>query len=96
MTFTPDIFDPANVMFFRDGGTCTGNVVTGTVSGMSGGGCSALTYTHELSDFNPATDILTSALLFVPFLRRLSAQFLRKIRPRPRRQQFSEQRPDQR
>ena len=67
VTFTPDIFDPANVQFFRIGGTCTGDVSTDTVSGMIGGGCTVLTYTHELSDFNPATDTLTSASLFLTF-----------------------------
>ena len=67
VTFTPDVFDPTNVKFFRDGGNCTGNVITDTISGMSAGGCAELTYTLELSDFNPAADALTSALLFLTF-----------------------------
>jgi hypothetical protein len=67
VTFTPDAFDPTNVKFFRDGGNCTGDVIADTISGMSGGGCAELTYTLELSDFNPATDALTSAWLSLTF-----------------------------
>ena len=67
VTFTPDVFDPAHVKFFRDGGNCTGNVITDTIPGTSGGGCADLTYTLELSGFNPETDALTSALLFLTF-----------------------------
>ena len=67
VTFTPDVFDPANVKFLRDGGNCSRNVITDTISGMSGGGCDQLTYTHKLSDFNPATDDLTSAWLSLTF-----------------------------
>ena len=67
VTFTPDTFDPTNVKFFRDGGNCSGDVIADTISGMIGGGCAELTYTLTLSDFNPATDALTSALLFLTF-----------------------------
>ena len=67
VTFTPDTFDPTNVKFFRDGGSCIGNVITDTISGMSGGGCADLTFTLGLADFNPALDTLTSASLFVTF-----------------------------
>ena len=59
ISFT-DSFNP-NDVFFSGSGVCTS--VNGAVDTTSATVCGSLTWSHELEDYNPATDTLSSSTL---------------------------------
>ena len=67
ITFS-DTFNPADVLFDKNGGACLGtNGVTDSVSGAVSGKCDSLVFTQLLDGFNPATDTLSSGSLTLTF-----------------------------
>jgi hypothetical protein len=63
-----DTFNPGDVYFDRNGGTCTGsNAAVDTTSGAVGGACETLSFSHLLTGYDSTTDVLTSGTLALTF-----------------------------
>lgn len=60
-------FDPDDVLFNKDGGTCTSTNSPDTVTGQASGACLTLSYTHVLQGYSNPPDTLTSASLTLYF-----------------------------
>ena len=60
-----DNFNPADVFFVPGDATCTG--ANGAVDTTSAATCGTLSWTHSLGGYDPSTDALTDATLFLTF-----------------------------
>jgi len=60
-------FEPSPVFVKNNGGVCTGDTSTSTVSGIAHEGCKSLSYAYALEGYDALTDTLTSAWLTLTF-----------------------------